>query len=252
VSEAVGRATTDLPPPSRALAIGAHPDDVEFGCGGTIARWARAGSAVDLLVLTDGAKGTWNPDADTRELVAVRHDEQREAARVLGLHDVHFLDLVDGELTGGRGEVAAVCEAVRRVKPDVVLGHDPWKQYRLHPDHRHAGTVTIDAIVAARDPHFFPRLGAPHRPARLLLFEAQVIDHVERIDDTFECKAEALLEHRSQWRSTMEIDAGSAAEAEQIAAFVARLRADAEADAAHLEGAPRGALGEAFKLVAPL
>ena len=138
--------------------------------------------------------------------------------------DVHFLDLVDGELTGSRAEVAAVCEHLRRVRPDVVLGHDPWKQYRLHPDHHRAGTVTIDALVAARDPHFFPRLGEPHRPERLLLFEAEVIDHVERIDDTFDAKVASLLAHRSQWRSTMAIEAGTPDEEQQTAAFIERLR----------------------------
>ena len=171
--------------------------------------WAAAGTEVHLLVLTDGSKGTWDPDADVRALVTTRHHEQRDAAAALGISDVHFLDLVDGELTGSRAEVAAVCEHLRRVRADVVLGHDPWKQYRLHPDHHRAGTVTIDALVAARDPHFFPRLGEPHRPDRLLLFEAEVIDHVERIDDTFDAKVASLLAHRSQWQSTMAIEAGS-------------------------------------------
>ncbi len=193
---------------------------MEFGCAGTLARWAAAGTEVHLLVLTDGSKGTWDPDADVRALVTTRHHEQRDAAAALGISDVHFLDLVDGELTGSRAEVAAVCEHLRRVRADVVLGHDPWKQYRLHPDHHRAGTVTIDALVAARDPHFFPRLGEPHRPDRLLLFEAEVIDHVERIDDTFDAKVASLLAHRSQWQSTMAIEEGSPDEAKQTEAFV--------------------------------
>jgi LmbE family N-acetylglucosaminyl deacetylase len=237
--------STDLRPPARTLAIGAHPDDIEFGCAATLAKWAAEGTDVHLLVLTDGSKGSWDPDEDPRTLVASRHEEQRAAAAVLGAQEVHFLDLVDGELTGGRAEVAAVCEVIRRVRADLVLGHDPWKRYRLHPDHRHAGNLAIEGIVAARDPHFFAGLGAPHRPERLLLFEAEVIDHVERVDATFGQKVDALLAHRSQWRSTMGIDAGTAEEASQRDAFVARLRSEAAAAGA-LAG---GGLGEGFKLL---
>ena len=239
------RPTTDLARPERALAVGAHPDDIEFGCAATLAKWARRGADVHLLVLTDGSKGSWDAAEDPRALVATRHAEQREAAAALGAHEVHFLDLVDGELTGGRAEVAAVCEVLRRVRADVVLGHDPWKRYRLHPDHRHAGNLVIEGIVAARDPHFFPRLGVPHRPDRLLLFEADVVDHVERIDATFELKVEALLSHRSQWRSTMGIEVGTPAEGAQHDAFVGRLRTEAE-EAGRLVG---GGLGEGFKLI---
>jgi len=163
--------SVDLPTPSIALAIGAHPDDVEFGCGGTLAKWAAAGCTIHHLVLTDGSKGTWSPDADKVALVAARRDEQREAARRLGSRgEVVFLDQIDGELDSTlalRGEVA---RQIRRLKPDVVLGHDPWKRYRLHPDHRHAGLLACDAIVAARDPHFFREHGlAHHRPSTLLL-----------------------------------------------------------------------------------
>jgi len=243
-----GEPSADLPTPRRALAIGAHPDDIEFGAAATLAKWAARGADVHLLVLTDGSKGSWDPDGDPRALVATRHTEQRAAAELLGAHDVHFLDLVDGELTGGRAEVAAVCEVLRRVSADVVLGHDPWKRYRLHPDHRHAGNLVVEGIVAARDPHFFPGLGAPHRPERLLLFEAEVVDHVERIDATFTAKVDALLAHRSQWRSTMGIEAGARDEDAQRAGFVARLRAEAET-AGRLVG---GGLGEAFKRIEPL
>ncbi|MEX2256771.1 MAG: PIG-L family deacetylase [Acidimicrobiia bacterium] len=241
----------DLPVPRRALAIGAHPDDVEFGCAATLAKWTGAGADAQLLVLTDGSKGSWDPGGDPRALVATRHDEQRDAAAALGISEVHFLDLVDGELTGSRAEVAAVCEVIRRVRADVVLGHDPWKRYRLHPDHRHAGNLTIEGIVAARDPHFFPRLGAPHRPDRLLLFEADVVDHVEDIDATFDAKVASLLAHRSQWLSTMGIEAGSDEEGAQRAAFVAELRTVAEVAGALVPDHPVG-LGEAFKLIEPL
>jgi LmbE family N-acetylglucosaminyl deacetylase len=242
----LSRPTTDLPVPQRALAIGAHPDDVEFGCGATLAKWAAAGAAAHLLVLTDGSKGTWDPDADLAELVTTRHREQEVAAAVLGLAGVEFLDLPDGELGSGLAERALVCEAIRRIRPDVVLSHDPWKRYRLHPDHRHAGWLVLDGVVAARDPHFFPDQGvAPHRPGGILLFEAEEVDHIEQVDRHVDTKIRALLCHRSQWPSTMRIDAGAPDSDAQLEGFVGRVRADAE-------GAGRGAgIGpaEGFKLL---
>ncbi len=220
--------TSDLPVPARVLAIGAHPDDVEFGCGATLAKWAALGAHCELLVLTDGSKGTWDPDADLSVLIATREREQAAAADALGVVDVHFGRAVDGELEVTRDARAQVCAAIRASRPDVVIGHDPWKQYRLHPDHHAAGQLVIDGIVAARDPHFFPDAGVPHRPSELLLFEAQVVDHVETLDDAaIDAKVAALLAHHSQWRSTMQID-HDASEVElrrQRDAFIERVRA---------------------------
>jgi LmbE family N-acetylglucosaminyl deacetylase len=218
----------DLDVPARALAVGAHHDDVEFGCGATLAKWAAAGCEAHLLVLTDGSKGTWDGDADLDALVQTRHQEQKAAAAVLGLAGVTTLDFVDGELDSGLDGRAAVCEVIRRVAPDVVLGHDPWKRYRLHPDHRHAGWLTLDGIVAARDPHFFPDQGlAPHRPAAILLFEADAPDHVEDVAGFVDAKIEALLCHRSQWVSTMGIVEGSTDADRQRAAFADRIVGEA-------------------------
>ena len=198
-------ASRDLPTPEIALAIGAHPDDVEFGCGGTLAKWAAAGCEVHHLVLTDGSKGTWDPHADTAALVARRRDEQREAARRLGATgDVVFLGEIDGELGESPLLVSDIARVIRRLRPQVVLGHDPWKRYRLHPDHRHAGFLTCDAIVAARDPHFFPEHGiAHHRPDTLLLWEADEPDHGEDVSSSIDAKIAALLAHESQFESTM-------------------------------------------------
>jgi LmbE family N-acetylglucosaminyl deacetylase len=251
--------TIDLPAPRRALAVGAHPDDIEFGCGATLAKWSLAGTDVHLLVLTDGSKGTWDPGADTAALVEQRRREQRAAADVLGASAVHFCDFVDGELDSTAPGRAAVCEVIRRVRPDVLLGHDPWKRYRLHPDHHHAGQLVVDGLVAARDPHFFPeqRL-APHRPERLLLFEPDVPDHFEDIAVTLPTKLLALLCHRSQWRSTMGIDDAApdfeAPDFEaphfeaQREAFATRIR-----DEAKHQGDPAGlALAEHFKRIEPL
>jgi LmbE family N-acetylglucosaminyl deacetylase len=209
--------------PGVALAIGAHPDDVEFGCGATLAKWAAAGCVVHHLICTDGSKGTWDPSADIPELVARRQLEQREAARRLaGAHagEVVFLGYVDGELDSDLAARGRVALAIRQLRPDVVLGHDPWKRYRLHPDHRHAGVLACEGVVAARDPHFFPEHGvAHHRPRHLMLFEADAPDHVEDVTGWIDPKLDALEAHESQFESTM-----NALDDTQLAAFRDRIR----------------------------
>ncbi len=241
----------DLPTPDRALAIGAHPDDVEFGCGATLAKWAAAGCVVDHLVCTDGSKGTWDADQDLAELVVQRRDEQRAAANALGATgEVVFLDWPDGELDSGLRQRWQVAYWIRRLRPAVVLGHDPWKRYRLHPDHRHAGFLAVDGVVAARDPHFFPEQDVVHhRPDALLLFEADEPDHVEQAGERdVERKLAALEAHRSQLVSTMFVDPGSPDADRQLTDFRTRVR-DRLAEHGRLAGVPAG---EAFKAITRL
>lgn len=201
--------TSNLATPKVALAVGAHPDDVEFGCGGTLAKWASLGCEIHHLICTDGSKGSWDPGQDGAELVAIRRQEQRNASLALGgKGEVTFLGWPDGELESGLRQRIQVAAAIRRIKPDVVLGHDPWRRYRLHPDHRNAGFLLTDGIVAARDPLFLTELNLePHRPSTLLLWEADEPDHVEDIGPFLEEKIGALFAHRSQFRSTMGISA---------------------------------------------
>ncbi len=126
----LGTVSVDLPVPDVALAVAAHPDDVEFGCGATLAKWAADGCRIHHLILTDGSKGTWAADDDVAALVARRRREQREAADVLAGGtggDVTFLDWADGELEAGMEQRRQVCQVIRRTRPDVVLGHDPWR-----------------------------------------------------------------------------------------------------------------------------
>jgi len=243
----------DLDVPQSALAIGAHPDDIEFECGATLAKWSEAGATVHLLVCTDGRKGTWDVDADTDALIARRQAEQREAARRLGATgEVRFLDQIDGELDMGpdsglglRGKVARI---IRELTPTVVLAHDPWRRWRMHPDHRNAGWVSVDAVVAARDPHYFREHEIPHhRPESLLLFESEGADHVEKVGRAhLDAKIEALLAHESQFETTMEIDLDTD-DGSQRAAFAARTDREAR-DHGRLAGI---GLGEAFRLMAP-
>ena len=238
--------TVDVAVPGRALAIGAHPDDIEFGCGATLAKWAESGCEASLLVCTDGSKGTWDADADIAELVERRQAEQSEAARRLGaVGEVRFLGEVDGELEVTMALRSRMAKIIRELRPDVVLGHDPFKRWRLHPDHRAAGFLCMDAVVAARDPHFYKEHGiAHHRPAELLLFECEAPDHVERVAEAhIEAKVQALLAHESQFRSTHGI--GLDDDGTDLAAFRARVVDKCRA-AGYRAGMP---YGEAFKRV---
>ena len=201
--------TSNLDTPSVVLAIGAHPDDIEFGCGGTLAKWAKSGAVIHYLVCTDGSKGTWNPDADIPALIVSRQHEQRAAAIAVGATGtVNFLGYVDGELEHSREAIDKIALAIRTVKPNVVLSHDPWKRYRLHPDHRNTGLNVCDAIVAARDPHFLKHhmtdYGVQHhRPDALLLWEADEPNHFEDVSAVVDIKMAALEKHESQFESTM-------------------------------------------------
>jgi LmbE family N-acetylglucosaminyl deacetylase len=231
--------------PTRALAIGSHPDDIEIGCGATLAKWAAGGCVVSHLVCTDGSKGSWDVHEDPDRLVRTRQAEQRAAAAALGATgECVFLDAVDGELEVTLERRREIAYWIRVLRPEVVLGHDPWKRYRLHPDHRAAGFLTVDAVVAARDPHFFGDQGVPHhRPRALWLFEADEPDHVEDVAGAggafVDAKIDALLAHRSQWRSTHGIERPD--DPADVAAFGARVRAEITA-----------AGGEAFRCIVTL
>jgi len=198
-------ATEPLPMPGSVMTIGAHPDDAEFGAGGTIFTWTQRGTDAVFVVATDGSMGSWDPHIDQADLVADRRREQMAAAAILGVASVAWLGQPDGELQQTRGLRKAIASLIRKHRPDVVLTHDPWQRYQLHPDHRATGFLAIDAVVAAREQRFYPeqQLEA-HRPAAVLLWSADEPDHAESVDDlAFEAKIEALLCHASQSETTM-------------------------------------------------
>jgi LmbE family N-acetylglucosaminyl deacetylase len=243
--------TVNIETPRRALAIGAHPDDVEYGCGGTLAKWAADGCEIFHLICTDGSKGTWDATVDTDWLIATRQQEQRKAAAFLGgtsAEHVAFLGHADGELESSLAERAQVAYWIRKFQPEVVLGHDPWRPYRIHPDHRNAGLLACEGIVAARDPKFFPEQDvAPHRPSLLLLWEAAVVHHVESITGFIDRKADALLAHESQFETTMRV--GDATDHTERQAFHERIALAAQ-EAAQEAGNPAGVkAGEVFAAI---
>jgi LmbE family N-acetylglucosaminyl deacetylase len=186
----------------RALAIGAHPDDVELQAGGLLAAWARDGVHVEIACLTGGEKGSHDPATDPEELARVRRGEAEAAAAVLGARRVHFVGAVDGELEVTMPLRLAVARLVRTVRPDVVVGHDPWRRWLLHPDHRAAGFLTVDGVVAARDPLYAPELtaaGLPaHRPHTILLFGTDEPDEIVDVGAVLDVKLAALRAHASQ------------------------------------------------------
>lgn len=242
---ASGEPSVDLTPPRRAAAFCAHPDDSEFFVAGTFAKWAAAGTECTYVVLTDGSKGSWRP-GDGASLVEVRQREQRAAAAAAGVDEVVFCGFEDGFLTADLATRRAVAEVIRRVRPDVLVTHDPWKRYRLHPDHRACGFVVCDAVVAAREPLVYPDSGLDaHRPEHVLLFETDDADHCEDIAATLPAKLSALRAHASQYESTM--GAAGPDDVDALAAFDDGIREWAGA-----QGAPAGlAFAESFKRLDP-
>lgn len=226
--------SVDRAVPERALSISAHPDDSELQAGATLAKWAAAGCEVSIVVCTDGSKGTWNPDADLSELIETRQQEQRDAAQALGATGtVEFCGWVDGELEPSRANVGRLVSWIRQLRPTIVLTHDPWKRYRLHPDHRNAGFMVTDAVVAARDPHFFPELGPHHRPEELWYFEADEPNHAEQVEGWLDTKVSSLRRHVSQLESTMGV--GPDDDGRQMREFVESIER-AAADGARRSG----------------
>jgi LmbE family N-acetylglucosaminyl deacetylase len=200
------------------MTIGAHPDDAEFGAGATLSKWTSDGAQATILIATDGSKGSWDPQIDDSDLIAQRRAEQMSAAEILGAASVAWLGQPDGELQHTPALRKAIASMIRKHRPDVVLTHDPWQRYQLHPDHRAAGLLAVDAVVAAREPRFYPNQGSEaHRPSAVLLWSADDPDHAEPVDDdAFDAKVEALLCHTSQSESTMMRAAASSAARERF------------------------------------
>lgn len=188
--------------PTTILVVAAHPDDAEFGCGGSVARWVREGRRVVYVLCTSGDKGSHDPEMHPLRLAVLREEEQREAARRLGVSEVIFLRRLDGELEVTMEFRRQLALVIRQVRPQIVVTHDPWRLYQLHPDHRAAGLATCDAIIAARDHLFFPEQLRPglthHRPRELFLFTTDHPNVWVDIGETIEAKIEALRAHASQ------------------------------------------------------
>jgi LmbE family N-acetylglucosaminyl deacetylase len=188
--------------PKRALVVAAHPDDAEFGAGGTIGRWCARGAEVRYVVATDGSRGTKDRSVSPHRLADLRESEQRRAAETLGVREVHFLRHGDGTLEPTLALRAECSLLIRAFRPDVILTHDPWRRYMLHPDHRAIGQATLDGLVAARDHLFQPEQliagHEPHETALVYLWAADEPDLFVDIADSLERKIAAIACHESQ------------------------------------------------------
>jgi LmbE family N-acetylglucosaminyl deacetylase len=191
------------------LVILAHPDDPEFFCGGTIARWVQAGHKVSYCLLTCGEKGTKDRTITTDTLCSIRQKEQHTAAAILGVNDVRFLDHPDGYLVPDLELRKEITRVIRQAQPDVLVTCDPTnlyvrETYLNHPDHRAAGQATLDAVFpAARDHLNFVELWRdellePHIVREVWISLAQDPNVTVDISDQFELKLDALSQHVSQ------------------------------------------------------
>lgn len=194
---------------ARALIVAAHPDDADFGAAGTASLLARAGWEVRYLVITDGSKGSDDPEFTADSLTSTRELEQRAAATLLGVLDVRFLNFTDGELVYSRDLLGTVTREIRDFQPYSVYTHDPEpiiinEGFVNHNDHRLTGLATVDAIYpTARDRMNFPEqieTGLPtHKVRELYLWGSNHPTFEVDISDVVDTKIEALLAHKSQF-----------------------------------------------------
>ncbi len=195
--------------PEKALVVVAHPDDAEFGCAGTVARWTQAGTEVSYLICTDGAAGSADPAVSRADLARIREEEQRAAAAVLGVSRVEFLGRPDGALRVDDALRRDVTRAIRRLRPEVVVCQNAVRHYANlggnHPDHLAAGAAAIEAVYPyARNPYAFPELLEeglePHEVAEAWVTGTEFPDHFVDVSSTLDRKLAALACHRSQHR----------------------------------------------------
>lgn len=187
----------------RYMLVVAHPDDAEFSSAGTIARLTNAGKDVTIVQVTSGDKGTPDADVAPETLTQRREAEETEAAKRLGVARVEFLRCTDGELVPDLLLRERIVRQIRQHKPDVIISHDPFRPYALHPDHRAVGFAALDSVYpTARDPQYFPEHYAeglqPHKTAEIWFFNAEHPDLIVDITDVFDRKVDSLKAHVSQ------------------------------------------------------
>jgi LmbE family N-acetylglucosaminyl deacetylase len=231
---------------TRALVVTAHPDDVDFGAAGTVATLTDEGWAVSYCVITDGDAGGFDPSVERAEIPRIRRAEQTEAARLLGVDDLHWLGYADGRLEPSLELRRDLARVIRTVRPARVICMCPQRLWdsgigRSHPDHLAAGEATLRAVYPdARNPFAFPELAAEgldaHVVSEVWVMGGPEPDHAVDVTDRFDRKLAALRAHQSQ-----EVDRDGGLEA--------RLRSWMGATAA-AAGLPAGRLAETFRRLA--
>ena len=186
----------------RALCIVAHPDDIEFYCGGTVLKMTSRGVLVDFVLATSGDKGARDVSKSRAKVARIREREQEAAAYVLGVKRVAFLRHPDAELVEDLELREEFVREIRESKPDVLLTFDPNVDYRYHPDHRVVGRVALDAAwPCARDPLTYPKAGAAHETREVWCFAGEHPTLEVDVSDVLEAKIEARMAHASQTAS---------------------------------------------------
>ncbi|MFV0460744.1 MAG: PIG-L deacetylase family protein [Actinomycetales bacterium] len=225
----------------RVLVVSAHPDDHDFGASGSIAGWTAAGIEVTILVLTDGQAGGYDETIDRAEMPAIRHREQRAAARCLGVEDVRFAGYQDGALEPTPEVVRDIVRVIRQVRPQRMVFQSSVRSYaRLagsHPDHLAAGEAAVRAVFpASRNPFAFPELLeyeqlAPWSVSEIWVMLHEEVNHHVDVTDHLDAKLAALRCHVSQHPDQ-----------DQIATFVRDRMAQTAAEV----GLPEGRYAEVF------
>ncbi len=195
--------------PERVLIVVAHADDIEFGMGGTVARWSDAGTQVTYCIVTDNSSGSNDPATERSHLIETRRNEQITAAKVVGVEEVVFLNYPDGMLQHTLELRRELTRLIRRLRPQIVATMDPTlmftpdNTYINHPDHRAVSEATIYAVFPSAETRpIFPELLAeglePHKVEKLYLNFSLESNLFVDIRDTWQRKADALLCHKSQ------------------------------------------------------
>jgi LmbE family N-acetylglucosaminyl deacetylase len=194
--------------PESAMAIVAHPDDIEFGCAGTLARWAQAGCRTSYVLLTSGDVGINDPTISREEAIKIREKESREAAKIAGAAEIIFIGEPDGLLQPTLELRERLVREIRRFKPEVIISGDPEfvasEGYINHPDHRAAAVLGMDAVFpASGQPTLFKNIETEfgytaHKPRKVYFQAWGDADTYVNIEETIETKINALKAHKSQ------------------------------------------------------
>jgi LmbE family N-acetylglucosaminyl deacetylase len=192
----------------RGMVVVAHPDDAEFGCAGTVAAWIAEGLEMVYVVATDGSKGSDDPNMGSEQLIRIRRQEQLDAADVLGVKEVVFLNYPDGYLEHTLELRKDISRVIRQFKPDRLITMTPYRSFAInayinHPDHLAVGDATLAAVYpTARDRLTFPELAAdgfePHKVREVYIMGAETPDTWVNITGTIDVKLESLRKHPSQ------------------------------------------------------
>ncbi len=187
----------------RILIVSAHPDDMEFGCSGTVMKFIEKGYEAFLVIATNGESGWKIKNASRAQRVKTREEEQKKSAKILGIKEVIFLHHIDGQLENSLKFRSELVKIIKRYKPEVVFTFDPaslltFENLNLsHRDHRAVSTAVFDSVFAAKNKFLFP--GEPHKVDNIFFFGSKEPNHEEDITKFIDRKIEALKQHRSQF-----------------------------------------------------